>query len=230
MQCCEVARRLTIGLGTSLALCLAAPLKLAAHGSFEEPISRVYSCYLEGPENPMSDACREAVRIGGAQALYDWHEVNQGDAGGDHEAVIADGTLCAGGRDKYRGLNQGRTDWIATPITPEADGELEFVYYATAPHASEYFRFYVTNDDYDLGQPLKWSDLESAFCNVTEVALDSDQRYRMRCPFPVAKSGKHIIYNIWQRDDSPEAFYACIDVDFGAGIDPNDSLFNDGFE
>jgi len=35
--------------------------------------------------------------------------------------------------------------------------------------------------------------------------------YRMVCPLPV-RSGRHVIYHVWQRDDSPEAFYACVDV------------------
>jgi len=29
-----------------------------------------------------------------------------------------------------------------------------------------------------------------------------------------AKSGRHIIYSIWERSDSPEAFYNCADVVF----------------
>lgn len=61
-----------------------AAAQISAHGSFEEPLSRVYGCYLEGPENPMSAACQDAVAIGGMQALYDWHEVNQSQANGNH--------------------------------------------------------------------------------------------------------------------------------------------------
>lgn len=30
-----------------------------------------------------------------------------------------------------------------------------------------------------------------------------------------ARSGRHLIYSIWQRSDSPEAFYTCSDVVFG---------------
>lgn len=198
-----------------------------AHGSFEQPISRVYSCYLEGPENPMSEACQEAVNVGGTQALYDWNEVNQGKANGNHQAIIPDGTLCAGGRDKYRGLNLARSDWLETPISSNSENGMDFVYYATAPHSSEYFRFYVTKDSYDLNQPLGWNDLDPAFCNITSVTLDSDNRYRMNCPLPLNKFGKHIIYSIWQRGDSPEAFYACIDVDF---IVSSDLIFKNSFE
>jgi len=35
-----------------------------------------------------------------------------------------------------------------------------------------------------------------------------------------AKSGRHIIYSIWERSDSPEAFYNCADVVFPGGGTP----------
>lgn len=31
------------------------------------------------------------------------------------------------------------------------------------------------------------------------------------------RSGKHLLYAVWQRSDSPEAFYSCSDVSFGDG-------------
>ena len=31
------------------------------------------------------------------------------------------------------------------------------------------------------------------------------------------RTGKQLLYAVWQRSDSPEAFYSCSDVDFGAG-------------
>ncbi|WP_395373620.1 lytic polysaccharide monooxygenase [Marinicella sp. W31] len=199
---------------------------ILAHGTMESPISRVYTCYLEGPENPQTAACQAAVALGGTQALYDWNEINQGEADGDHQILIPDGTLCGGGRDKYKGMNLPRTDWTTTPVRLNAQGQMEFVYYATAPHSSAYFRFYVTKDNYNPNQPLGWDDLESPFCEITAVSL-KEQRYHMTCPSPGSKTGKHVIYNIWQRDDSPEAFYACVDVDFGDGID---LIFADGFD
>ena len=49
----------------------------------------------------------------------------------------------------------------------------------------------------------------------------------MNCPLPQGKTGKHVIYNVWQRSDSPEAFYACIDVSFsGAVANPWQALGN----
>ncbi|APJ03716.1 hypothetical protein AXG55_07270 [Silvanigrella aquatica] len=57
-----------------------------AHGSMEVPRSRVYQCYHEGPENPQSDACKAVVKENGTQALYDWNEVNQSHANGNHKS------------------------------------------------------------------------------------------------------------------------------------------------
>lgn len=188
-----------------------------AHGSIEYPVSRVYQCYLEGPENPQSEACKAAVLVGGTQQFYDWTGVNLL-AADQHRTLIPDGKLCSAGKESHKGLDLARSDWRSQAITADQNGTIEFVFRATAPHSTQYFDFYVTRDGYDPTQPLQWSDLEATpFCHITSVTL-ADGRYRMSCPLPQGKSGNHLIYNIWQRDDSAEAFYSCIDVEF---TDPN---------
>ncbi len=194
-------------------LVLSTPSVCFGHGSFETPLSRVYNCYLEGPESPDSAACQAAVDVGGTQALYDWNGVNIANANGNHQALIPDGELCSAGREQHWGLDLARGDWVSTSLTPNENGEFEFVYYSTAPHATRYFEFYVTRPGYNPLEPLKWSDLESEpFCVITDVVL-VNSRYTMTCPLPGSRTGKHVIYNIWQRLDSPEAFYACVDVE-----------------
>ena len=186
-----------------------------AHGSMEIPVSRVYNCFLEGPENPQTEACKAAVREGGTQALYDWNGVNRL-ANGRHREVIPDGKLCSAGKESHKGLDLARSDWRTTTIVPDQTGNFDFVFLATAPHSTDYFEFYVTKDGYDPTQPLRWDDLEDApFCTINEVTLDNG-RYRMSCPLPLGKRGRHVIYAIWQRDDSPEAFYSCSDVIFSS--------------
>lgn len=188
--------------------------RVLAHGTMETPVSRVYNCYLEGPERPQSSACQAAVRFGGTQAFYDWNGVNQGNANDRHREIIPDGRLCSAGKELFKGLDLARNDWPSTTIMPRQDGTLEFVFRATAPHATRYFRFYVTRDGYDPTQALKWSDLEdSPFCTISNVTLQNG-RYKMNCTLPQDKTGQHIIYSIWQRSDSAEAFYTCMDVDF----------------
>ena len=189
-----------------------------SHGTMTNPISRIYNCFLENPENPKSDACKEAVSVGGTQALYDWNGVNQGNANDMHMDVVPDGQLCGGGQELFKGLNLARDDWFTNSVMPDSNGNLQFVFRATAPHSTEYFNFFITKDGYDPLNPLKWSDLETVpFCSITEVEL-TNGNYVMNCPFPSNKTGRHIIYNIWQRNDSPEAFYTCIDVDITGDI------------
>ncbi|MGO4633682.1 lytic polysaccharide monooxygenase [Streptomyces sp. 2RAF24] len=182
-----------------------------AHGSMTDPVSRVAACYAEGPESPTSAACKAAVAAGGTQPLYDWNGVNIGDAGGRSREIIPDGKLCSAGNDKYRGLDLARADWPASRMSA---GEHTFRYKGTAPHKGS-FALYVTKDGYDPAKPLKWSDLEAKpFATVTDPGM-SNGDYVFKGTVP-KKSGRHLIYSIWQRSDSPEAFYTCSDVVFGA--------------
>ncbi|MEE1752451.1 lytic polysaccharide monooxygenase auxiliary activity family 9 protein [Streptomyces sp. SP18CS02] len=182
----------------------------AAHGTMTNPVSRVSACYAEGPESPDSAACKAAVAASGAQAFYDWNEVNIANAAGNHKSLIPDGKLCSAGRDKYKGLDLPRADWPSSAFT---SGNRTFRYKATAPHRGT-FELYVTKDGYDPSKPLKWSDLEAKpFAKVTDPKLVNGE-YVFDGVVP-ARSGRHLIYSVWQRSDSPEAFYTCSDVVFG---------------
>ncbi|MFC0003328.1 lytic polysaccharide monooxygenase [Micromonospora siamensis] len=197
-----------VGVAPAL-LSLALVGRAGAHGSMQSPVSRTYACFLEGPESPDSDACRAAVAAGGTQALYDWNEINIADAAGRHRQLIPDGRLCSANRDKYRGFDLARADWPATALP--SGGTWTFAYRATAPHRGT-FELYVTRDGYSPTRPLTWADLELLH-TATDPAL-TDGAYRMTARLP-QRTGRHLIYSIWQRSDSPEAFYTCSDVTFG---------------
>ncbi|MFI6764395.1 lytic polysaccharide monooxygenase [Streptomyces sp. NPDC050355] len=203
---------------TGIALVGIAPLALtvltaspaAAHGSMSDPVSRVFACYAEGPESPQSAACKAAVQVGGAQAFYDWNGVRDGNAGGKSKEKIPDGKLCSGGDAAFKGLDLPRADW---PSSKMRAGKHTFHYKATAPHKGS-FELYITKAGYDPTKPLKWSDLEAKpFAKVTDPTLTNGE-YVFDGKVP-ARSGRHLIYSIWQRSDSPEAFYTCSDVVFG---------------
>ncbi|MEV8587438.1 lytic polysaccharide monooxygenase [Streptomyces sp. NPDC051180] len=181
-----------------------------AHGSMTDPVSRVSACYAEGPESPKSAACKAAVAASGTQAFYDWNAVNIANAAGKHRELIPNGKLCSAGNDKYRGLDLARADWPASKLS---SGSHTFHYKGTAPHKGS-FELYVTKDGYDPSKPLKWSDLEAKpFVTVTDPGMQNGD-YVFQGTVP-KKSGRHLIYSIWQRSDSPEAFYTCSDVVFG---------------
>ncbi|MGW5972387.1 lytic polysaccharide monooxygenase [Streptomyces sp. NPDC055186] len=183
----------------------------AAHGSMGDPVSRVAQCFAEGPESPKSAACRAAVAAGGTQALYDWNGVRIGDAGGRHEELIPDGKLCSANNEAFKGLDLVRDDW---PTTAVSSGSYTFKYRVTAPHKGT-FEVYITKPGYDPSKPLGWGDLDLA--NPVATSTDpaaSGGFYTFTGTLP-ERSGKQLLYAVWQRSDSPEAFYSCSDVTFG---------------
>ncbi|PSD27295.1 cellulose-binding protein [Stenotrophomonas maltophilia] len=202
-----------------LALSVVAGLALSgsafAHGTMTKPLSRVKQCHEGNPENPTNPACAAAKAIGGSQPFYDWSAIAHGNANGNHRELVRDGELCSASIPKYRGLDLNRTDWPTTPIRADARGRYTFEFRAPAPHATREWKFYVTRDGWQPGSPLRWADLQE-FCTLGNTPLSEGGVYKLECPLP-KRSGQHIIYNTWQRSDSQEAFYTCMDVRFEGG-------------
>lgn len=208
--------KLTVGALLLLALWLAHTeytQPVGAHGSLSSPASRSYGCYADHPQAPKSLACQWALQISGSNAFYNWYSILQL-PDGDHQAFVPDGQLCSGGNPEFAGFDLARDDWPAT-IIEDGTSSMNMAFWAWAPHATDYMDFYLTKDGYDPLEPLKWSDLEDTpFCRITDPVLDGNAHYNMACDLPDDKSGRHVIYNVWQRSDSAEAFYGCSDVFF----------------
>jgi predicted carbohydrate-binding protein with CBM5 and CBM33 domain len=201
----KVAAAIAALCGVPLAIVLTAASPATSHGSLSDPASRSYTCrFKENPENPTSAACRAAVAAGGTQAFYDWHEVNLANAAGNHRSLIPDGKLCSAGRAKYRGLDLARSDWPATRVTA---GSRRLTYHATAPHANGNFTFYITRAGWSPTSPLRWGDL----VQIANFTRTPSFAWNVTLP---SRTGRHVIYSVWQRNDSPEAFYTCSDVIF----------------
>ncbi|CAB50949.1 MULTISPECIES: carbohydrate-binding protein CbpC [Streptomyces] len=198
-----------------LALTTLAAAPASAHGSMGDPVSRVSQCHAEGPENPKSAACRAAVAAGGTQALYDWNGIRIGNAAGKHQELIPDGRLCSANDPAFKGLDLARADWPATGVS---SGSYTFKYRVTAPHKGT-FKVYLTKPGYDPSKPLGWGDLDlSAPVATSTDPVASGGFYTFSGTLP-ERSGKHLLYAVWQRSDSPEAFYSCSDVTFGGDGD-----------
>lgn len=205
-----------------LALTTLAAAPASAHGSMGDPVSRVSQCHAEGPESPKSAACKAAVAAGGTQALYDWNGIRIGDAAGKHQELIPDGKLCSAGDPAFKGLDLARADWPATGVS---SGSYTFKYRVTAPHKGT-FKVYITKPGYDPSQPLGWGDLDlSAPVATATDPVASGGFYTFSGTLP-ERSGKHLLYAVWQRSDSPEAFYSCSDVTFGGADGGNGGSSN----
>merc|ERR1712154_727606 len=76
--------------------------------------------------------------------------------------------------------------------------------------------YYITKDSWNSQDEPTWESLEETpFCRyLGEADRNMQNTEQFPCNVPV-KTGKHLIFAVWQRDDSPEAFYSCSDVVFG---------------
>lgn len=185
---------------------------LSAHGYVSSPQSRAAVCYNDNRENPTLPACAAAKAANLSQAgFYSAAEVAVYEAMDDHQKWIPDGLLCSATQKHYAGLDLVRNDWPATTVSA---GPREFVWTNTAAHRTKYFRYYITKQGFDpASTPLKWSDLELIH-DSGPAGLERFATHLVNLP---QRTGKHIVYAIWQRDwisDAKEANYQCIDVDF----------------
>lgn len=184
-------------------------VEVSAHGYVSSPKARVIVCKENGIESPTLPACI-AAKAAGNVGFYSPQSIAIGGVRDNHQSYIPDGKLCSAGVGGYAGLDLARTDWPATTVQA---GYREFVWTNTAQHRSMYFRYYITKQGYNPANPLKWSDLEQIH-QSSPTGQEATSRHMVNLP---ARTGKHVVYSIWQRDyaDAPEGFYQCIDVQYG---------------
>lgn len=179
-----------------------------AHGAPTDPVSRVYACSPEGGSANRSAACRAAISANGAPFTA-WDNLRVAGVNGRDRQVIPDGRLCSGNLPAYRGLDLARRDWPATRLTP--GGQLTMTYASTIAHTGT-FRLYLTDPGYDPAKPLKWSDLPTRpFAEVTDPPL-TNGAYHIRATLPADRTGRQVLYTIWQNSSTPDTYYSCSDV------------------
>jgi predicted carbohydrate-binding protein with CBM5 and CBM33 domain len=134
-------------------------------------------------------------------------------AGRDRQ-LIPDGKLCSGGLAAFKGLDLGRADWPTTTVSSGA--AFTFKYKASIPHEGS-FRLYVTHDGYDPRTPLRWADLVATpFLTVTDPTLRGGV-YALNGKLPPGRTGRQLIFTVWQTSSTPDTYYSCSDVVFTGG-------------
>lgn len=208
---------------SSLSLALAST-SANAHGYMVFPQDYAYSCYTGTTSDPT--ICSGVVK---AQK----NEINANPAG-NHKAAILDGKLCSASRlGDYDVLNIPSKNRYTTTLLPDANGEIEIQYMPTAAHRTWYWDYFVTRDGFNPDtDELTWADLERIAVIDAQGAAPgkNNEIYRTKLKWPDDKSGKRILYQVWQRPnpahyphevlgkapsnvwDSPEAFYSCANV------------------
>ncbi|MGW6734063.1 lytic polysaccharide monooxygenase auxiliary activity family 9 protein [Streptomyces sp. NPDC055013] len=202
---------------TALAAAAVTPLLLTvwaagparAHGAPTDPTSRAYACSPDGG-SASTQACRTAIASNGAPFTA-WDNLRIANVNGRDRQVVPDGQLCSGGLPAYRGLDLARADWPSTRLT--SGSTLTMRYVSTIPHTGT-FKLFLTKPGYDPTEPLAWSDLaEQPFAVVKDPAL-TNGAYRIRATLPSDRTGRHVLYTIWQNSSTPDTYYSCSDVVF----------------
>jgi chitin-binding protein len=196
-----------------LCAALAAPVLVAvltgapalAHGAPTTPLSRSAGCQPDG-KWAKTAACKAVVETSGK---VDWDNLRLANVNGRDRQKVPDGKLCSAGLSGFRGLDLPRADW---PTTSFASGsQVTFTYKGTIPHQGT-FRWYLTKNGYDPTKPLRWADLDDApFLTAKDPALKGGN-YTMTGRLPAGRTGRHLMYTVWQNSSTPDTYYSCADV------------------
>ncbi|MCF3135993.1 lytic polysaccharide monooxygenase auxiliary activity family 9 protein [Streptomyces olivochromogenes] len=184
-----------------------------AHGAPTNPVSRVYGCSPSGGSAGTA-ACRAATAASGGNTFVAWDNLRVAGVNGRDRQTIPDGKLCSGGLSDYKGLDLARADWPSTRLAP--GGRLTMTYASTIAHTGT-FKLYLTKPGYDPAKPLTWSDLPTRpFAQVTDPAL-TNGAYHIAAKLPSDRTGRQVLYTIWQNSSTPDTYYSCSDVVFSKG-------------
>jgi predicted carbohydrate-binding protein with CBM5 and CBM33 domain len=176
-----------------------------AHGAPTTPTSRGAGCQ-PGGKWEKTPACRAVVQTSGK---LDWDNLRLANVNGKDRQKVPDGKLCSAGLSGFRGLDLPRSDWPTTSFP--SGSQVTFTYKGTIPHQGT-FRWYLTKNGYDPTKPLRWADLDDApFLTARDPKL-SGGNYTMTGTLPAGRTGRHLIYTVWQNSSTPDTYYSCADV------------------
>jgi predicted carbohydrate-binding protein with CBM5 and CBM33 domain len=197
-----------------------------AHGNVISPASRNYGCWLRwgskfqdpamATEDPM---CWQAWQAD-PNAMWNWNGLFREGVAGNHQAAIPDGQLCSAGHTQSGRYNALDTvgDWKATTIGNNFTVQV----FDQALHGADYLWVYVTNPGFNPATTaLKWSDLTRvAVVGNTPAAQWTPVTGGVQLDIPVSltgRTGRAMVYTIWQASHLDQSYYWCSDVDFGGG-------------
>ncbi|MEV6350595.1 lytic polysaccharide monooxygenase [Actinoplanes sp. NPDC051851] len=205
----------------------------AAHGNVLSPASRNYGCFerwgddFQAPEMATEDPmCYQAWQAD-PQAMWNWNGLYREGVAGDHQGAIPDGQLCSAGltqNGRYAAMDT-IGDWKAADVANSFTLQL----FDGARHGADYIWVYVTKPGYDpITEPLAWSDLDLV-SQVGDTPADQwteqlSNGVQMDIPVSVSgRTGRAMVYTIWQASHLDQSYYFCSDVNFGGTTTPTSS-------
>ena len=186
-----------------------------AHGTATDPPSRHYSCWnrwgsdFQNPTMATSDPmCWQAWQAD-PNAMWNWNGLYREQVAGNHQGVIPDGQLCSGGRAQAPRYNA--LDTVGAWKTVDKPRQFTFTLTDQAQHGADYIKVYITKQGFDpTTQALGWGNLE---------LITTTGKYAPAGQYQVSvnagsRTGRHIVYAIWQASHLDQSYYMCSDVNF----------------
>lgn len=205
-----------IALLTATVACLVTWVAPAsAHGSLVDPASRHYGCWLrwgsdfQNPAMAQQDPmCWQAWQTD-VNAMWNWNGLYRDYLRGNFQAAIPNGQLCSGGHaenGRYRAMDVPGP-WKATDIRDNFTIRL----WDQARHGADYLMVYITRQGFDpTRQALTWNDLQL----LTKTGRYSPAEYYTVNLSTSGRTGRAVIYTIWQASHMDQTFFMCSDVNF----------------
>ncbi|MFF5229129.1 lytic polysaccharide monooxygenase [Dactylosporangium sp. NPDC000521] len=221
-------RPFAIGAVTALAAAVAAVVvaqsPAAAHGSVTDPPSRNYGCWarwgsdFQNPNMSQTDPmCAQAWQAN-PDTMWNWNGLYREGVAGNHQAAIPDGQLCSGGRTQNG--RYASMDAVGAWVAATKPNNFTLTLTDAAQHGADYLRIYITKQGFDpTTQPLTWASLE---------LVNSTGRYAPAPQYQAQvnagnRTGRHVMYTIWQASHLDQSYYFCSDVIFTGGTGPTGS-------
>ncbi|KUM52080.1 lytic polysaccharide monooxygenase [Rheinheimera sp. EpRS3] len=214
-------------------------LQASSHGYVDYPKARQQICKDDGgywwPADGSgipNSACRAAYQQSGGYMLTQHHEFSANVADYRNmaavQAVVSDGSLCAGGDSRKSGMDIPSTDWQRTSINLTQSNEITLRFRATTPHNPSYWQIYLSKPGFDsASETLSWNQLQLIH-QQNDVNAEAGY-YNLNVQLPADRSGPAVLYTRWQRVDVVgEGFYNCSDIELVNGSsDPPPALWFD---
>ncbi|MFE5326736.1 lytic polysaccharide monooxygenase [Embleya sp. NPDC056575] len=196
-------RTIVSTVSTLAASAVAAPLMLASpaasHGFVTGPASRSALCG--------NGTVRNCGQI-------QWEPMSVEGPKGYPSRGPADGKLCAGADARWSPLDDPRGgNWPTTAVTSGAS--TTFNWKITARHSTSTFRYYVTKPSWDPTTPITRAQLESTpFLTVPYQGAQPAALTSHTGTLPAGRTGRAVVFAVWDVADTNNAFYSCSDVTF----------------
>lgn len=183
-----------IGVTLVVAICAQMVLDVRAHGYVNWPPSRSYNCKT-GAASDCGEIQWEPQSVEAIKGL-------------PFARTGAANSLCSAGISRFSQLD--RTSW---PSADAADVSA-FTWTFTAMHATTNFQYFLTKQGWDSSTGLDASDLDSVPFLIVDMNGAPPGATETHAATLPARSGHHVVYAVWTIDNTNNAFYQCIDLNF----------------